>query len=58
MALNPELLAVLACPKCKGPVKENEASTELICTACSLAYEIQNEIPVMVAEAARPVSAS
>jgi uncharacterized protein YbaR (Trm112 family) len=49
-----ELLEILACPKCKGPVKlEGEA---LICEKCKLLYEIRDGIPVMLIEKAKDIS--
>lgn len=51
MSLSAELLAVLACPKCKQGLIS--AETELICDACRLAYPIRDDIPVMLEEEAR-----
>ncbi|MCW7754181.1 Trm112 family protein [Desulfobotulus sp. H1] len=53
MGLNPELLEVLACPRCRGKVLENEQAQELVCEPCAVAYEIRDGIPVMLPEAAR-----
>jgi len=51
--LKPELLAILACPKCKGELREDE--TELVCTSCKLAFPIRGDIPVMLVDEARPL---
>ncbi|TWI72314.1 hypothetical protein LZ24_01722 [Desulfobotulus alkaliphilus] len=56
MGLNPELLEVLACPRCRGEVLENEQARELVCEACAVAYEIRDGIPVMLPDAARSLS--
>ncbi|MDY0161906.1 Trm112 family protein [Desulfobotulus sp.] len=58
MGLNPELLEVLACPRCRGGVEEDEAKGGLICRACAVMYEIREGIPVMLPDAALPLSES
>jgi uncharacterized protein YbaR (Trm112 family) len=52
MAINKELLDILACPKCKGDVQLNENGDGLICPACCLMYPIKDDIPVMLIEEA------
>jgi hypothetical protein len=51
--LNKELLAILACPKCKRPVKLDEVKNGLICENCRLLYEIRDDIPIMLVEEAK-----
>jgi uncharacterized protein YbaR (Trm112 family) len=53
MAVSQELLDILACPKCKQPVKINAAGTGLVCDACRLEYPIMDDIPVMLIDEAR-----
>jgi uncharacterized protein YbaR (Trm112 family) len=55
MALSKELLDILACPKCKGPLKLSDAGDGLICEHCRLFYRIEDDIPVMLIEEARPL---
>jgi uncharacterized protein YbaR (Trm112 family) len=55
MALAPELKEVLACPKCKGEVEIREETKEIRCVRCRLAYRIEDDIPVMLIEEARPI---
>jgi len=55
MALAPELKEVLACPKCKGEVEIREDEREIRCHRCRLAYRIEDDIPVMLVEEARPL---
>lgn len=55
MAINKELLDILACPKCKGPIFLNEAQDGLICQQCRLLYEIRDEIPIMLIDEAKPI---
>ena len=54
--LKKELLAIIACPKCKGPVQEDEPKEALICQACRLAYPIREGIPIMLVNEARELS--
>ena len=53
--INKELLEILACPKCKGPVRLNEANNGLICESCRLLYEIRDDIPIMLIDEAKPL---
>jgi len=55
MALDKELLGILACPKCKGDLSLTEKEDGLICSACLLMYEIKEEIPVMLIDEALPL---
>ena len=50
-----ELLAILACPKCKGPlVCVQEGAREwLDCSQDRLRYPIKNDIPMMLVEEAK-----
>jgi len=52
--LDPKLLEILACPKCKGDLEITEE--KLICHACALAYPIRDEIPVMLIDEAEDLS--
>ena len=56
MGISQELLDILACPKCKSPVRLNEAEDGLICDQCRLLYEIRDGIPIMLIDEARPLS--
>lgn len=53
--LNEELLAILACPQCKGPVQLTAKEDGLICDHCRLLYEIRDEIPIMLIDEAKPL---
>jgi hypothetical protein len=55
MAINQELLDILACPQCKGEIHLNEDQDGLICEACRLVYEIRDDIPIMLIEEAKPL---
>ncbi len=55
MALNKELLDILACPKCKGDIRLNETGDGLVCDHCKLLYHIKDDIPVMLIDEATPI---
>jgi uncharacterized protein YbaR (Trm112 family) len=50
-----ELLDILACPKCKGPVELAEDREGLVCERCLLIYEIRDDIPIMLIDEAKPM---
>lgn len=52
MPIDKELLAILACPKCKGDIKLTEKGDGLACQACKLMYPIKDDIPVMLIDEA------
>lgn len=52
MGIDTELLDLLACPKCKGPLLYDEAAQTLTCESCRLRYRIEEEIPVLLIEEA------
>lgn len=57
MALNKELLEILACPKCKGDLAVTPAEDGLICEKpCALVYPIRDEIPIMLVDEAVPLA--
>lgn len=43
-----ELLKILACPVCKGPLRYDEKENKLICDRCRLKYPIKEGIPIML----------
>lgn len=54
MSLAPELVDMLVCPKCKGPLEHRTAPVEeLDCRACRLIYAVDDDIPVMLIDEAR-----
>ena len=53
--LNKELLKILACPKCKGPVRAEDDGHWLVCDQCRLRYEVRDGIPIMLIDEARPL---
>ncbi|MGD8414826.1 MAG: Trm112 family protein [Candidatus Latescibacterota bacterium] len=54
--IKPELLDILACPKCKQKVQLDEAGRFLVCNECKLKYRINDiGIPIMLIEEAEPL---
>lgn len=52
--INQDLLEILACPQCKGPVKLKDEKG-IVCEKCKLLYEIKDDIPIMLIDKAKPV---
>jgi uncharacterized protein YbaR (Trm112 family) len=55
MAISPELLEILRCPKCKSKVKLKPDGSGLKCIdpECSLVYPVRDDIPVMLVDEAK-----
>ncbi|MDY0110510.1 MAG: Trm112 family protein [Candidatus Krumholzibacteria bacterium] len=54
--LDPKLLEILACPRCKGAVIPDSEHTRLACPACKLRYRVEDDIPIMLIEEAEPLA--
>jgi uncharacterized protein YbaR (Trm112 family) len=52
LAVDPALLAILACPVCKVSVRLVNDETALKCATCHRVYPIRDEIPVMIIDQA------
>jgi len=52
MAVDPELLEILACPVCKVSVDLTDAGDGLRCPDCGRVYPIRDDIPVMLVDEA------
>jgi len=55
--MDKKLLDILACPLCKGPLLYKGDDNELICKVDRLAYQIRDDIPVMLVDDARELPA-
>jgi uncharacterized protein len=51
--LDPQLLEILVCPKCKGDLEYREEESVLVCPACRLSYEVRDGIPILLIDEAR-----
>ncbi len=58
MPLAPVLKEILACPRCHGALEFHEERSEIHCLKCRLVYAIQDDIPNMLLEQARPMDAA
>lgn len=56
MALDKELVDILACPNCRGDVEYREDEDLVVCIGrCGYRYPVRDDIPVMlVDEAIKP----
>lgn len=55
MVICQQLLEILACPLCKGPVRPVDEPKALVCDNCRLRYPIVDDIPVMLIDEAQPL---
>jgi uncharacterized protein YbaR (Trm112 family) len=54
MSLDPGLLEILACPRCKGALLLTPGGSGLGCPRCGVCYPVTDDIPVMIFEEAVP----
>jgi len=52
VSIHPDLLTILACPKCKGALAPLGAGEGLACPACGVVYPVRDDIPIMLVEEA------
>jgi uncharacterized protein YbaR (Trm112 family) len=52
MTLDPSLLEILACPKCKARVEMEKE--RLVCVRCGRCYRVEDGIPIMLIDEAEP----
>lgn len=55
MTLPKDLLEILVCPKCKGDLEYRSTPEELVCHACRLRYSVDDGIPIMLIDEAKPL---
>lgn len=56
MPLLPQLLEILVCPNCKGDLEyRTEPDEALVCHACRLVYRVEDDIPIMLIDEAKPL---
>ena len=58
MALSEELLAILACPACKGALRHTMGVPVLDCPACRLRYPVRDGIPVLLVNESEKINAT
>jgi uncharacterized protein len=53
--LDPRLLEILVCPKCRGELLLVQDPPALNCENCRLSYEIREGIPILLIDEAKPL---
>jgi uncharacterized protein YbaR (Trm112 family) len=54
--ISEELLAILACPACKGDLDPDTDKSALLCRPCALSFPVQDGIPVMLIDLAERIT--
>ena len=55
MSVDTQLLEILVCPKCKGELEYRQSPESLVCHACRLVYAVDDGIPIMLVDEAKPL---
>jgi uncharacterized protein len=55
MYMHQYLFKLLVCPVCQSSLHYEKSTQELICLTDRLAYSIQDDIPIMLPDSARPL---
>lgn len=50
-----QLLEVLVCPRCTGPLEVRVSESSLACPHCRLRYPVHDGIPVMLLDETTPL---
>ena len=53
--MEPWLLEILVCPRCKGELTHRAKPEALVCPSCKLVYEVRDGIPILLIDEARPL---
>lgn len=53
--LSREFIEILACPRCRGELIYDEERNVLVCNSCRLYYPIEEDIPILLTESAKPL---
>jgi uncharacterized protein YbaR (Trm112 family) len=55
-AIPESIRALLACPRCGGPLRDEQQGVlpTLVCEVCALVFPVEEGIPVLLAERAQP----
>lgn len=56
--VDPQLLAIMQCPRCAGSLVEHESPPSLLCTSCGLRFPVRDGIPVMLIDEAEETKIS
>lgn len=53
--IEPWLLELLVCPKCKGELRYEQSPEALVCERDRLRYEVRDGIPILLIDEAAPL---
>lgn len=53
--VDPRLLEILVCPRCRGPLRLEESPSSLVCESCRLRYPVRDGIPVLLIDEAETI---
>lgn len=53
--IEPWLLELLVCPKCRGALRYEQDPESLVCEADGLRYEVRDGIPILLIDEAVPL---
>jgi uncharacterized protein YbaR (Trm112 family) len=53
--IEPWLLELLVCPKCKGDLRHEGAPESLVCERDRLRFEVRDNIPILLIDEAKPL---
>jgi uncharacterized protein YbaR (Trm112 family) len=56
--IEPWLLELLVCPKCKGDLRYETDPESLVCERDRLRFEVRDNIPILLIDEAAPLDAS
>jgi len=56
MSLDEKLVALLACPKCNGPIRLLGDESAFACNSCRLLFSIDDGIPNFLLDEAKPLA--
>jgi len=55
MTLAPDRREILVCSKCNGDLEYRTQPESLVCHRCRLVYAVEDGIPIMLIEEAKPL---
>jgi uncharacterized protein YbaR (Trm112 family) len=53
--MEPWLLEILVCPRCKGELTHETEPEALVCPGCRLRYEVRDGVPILLIDEAKPL---
>jgi uncharacterized protein YbaR (Trm112 family) len=54
--IEPWLLEILVCPRCKGPLRYEAEPESLVCEADGLRFAVRDDIPILLIDEATPLA--